>query len=97
MRPLLDAYAAVTIFCLGVVVGGRGGATEALGAVLWPLTLPGGLVERFWRRRQVRRWNALSMDQRKALNDAGKGVLAERWPYRYTPWVPRNVGKRGQS
>ncbi len=97
MRPLLDLYGSGALFCLGIVLGRGGGAREFVGAVLWPVTVPVGLFVAYWHRRQARRWNALSMDQRKALNDAGKGRLAKRWPYRYTPWVPRNVGKGGPS
>ncbi len=97
MRLLLDVYGSGALFCLGVVLGRGGRAREAMGAVLWPLTLPVGLAARFWTRRQVRRWNALSMDQRKALNDAGKGVLAKRWPYRYTPWVTSCSAVRGDG
>jgi hypothetical protein len=92
---LVVLYSLGVAFFVGTVVGegGPGISKAILAAFAWPIWMPIVLVARWWSRRQSRRWNALTMDQRHWLNENGMGVTAKRWPYRYNPHIPRGFGR----
>ncbi len=96
METLTEVYALGAAFFVGTVVGegGSGTGKAIVAAFAWPVWMPVVLVARWWSRRQTRRWNALTMDQRRRLNEAGMGVMAKRWPYRYNPHVPFRYPRR---
>jgi hypothetical protein len=89
-------YGIGLVFWIGLAMGdsGRPNRWEVVTIIGWPVLIPVAFACRWWGRRQTRRWNALTYEQRDDLNKQGKGVLEKRWPYVYTPHVPRGYGKR---
>ncbi len=87
-------YGVGVAFCFGVIYGDNAHSwTNYLAALLWPVAIPLVWLADLWGRRQTRRWNALTMDQRRWLNEHGMGSESNRWPYRYTPHVPFRYGR----